>query len=107
MVTPKVPATMAESGSGTLYIVDTGRDQILKRLADGRFEAVAGDGRRGFSGDGGPAINAEIAINYQSGLAVAPNGTVYFADGGNGRVREILPNGIIKTVAGGGDVMRR
>jgi hypothetical protein len=96
---------MAESGSGTLYIVDTGRDQILKRLADGRFEAVAGDGRRGFSGDGGPAINAEIAINYQSGLAVAPNGTVYFADGGNGRVREILPNGIIKTVAGGGDVM--
>jgi hypothetical protein len=95
---------MAESSSGVLFVVDAGRDQILRRRSDGKFQVVAGTGHRGFSGDGGLAIDAEIAVDAQSGLIVAPNGNVYFADDGNGRVREILSNGIIETVAGGGDV---
>jgi hypothetical protein len=102
IVTPNSPGAMAESSSGTLYLVDAARDQILRRLRDGEFHVVAGNGRRGFTGDGGAANNAEIAVNFESGLAVAPNGTVYFADSGNGRIREILANGVIETVAGGG-----
>ncbi len=101
-VTPKSPAAMAESASGVLYVVDAGRDQILREVAGGRFMVVAGNGRRGFSGDGHRAITAEISVRAQSGLAVARDGTVFFADSGNGRVREILPNGVIETVAGGG-----
>jgi hypothetical protein len=93
---------MAESASGVLYIVDAGRDQILRELAGGKFQVVAGDGRRGFSGDGHLAVKAEISVNEQSGLAVARNGTVFFVDSGNGRVREILPDGVIDTVVGGG-----
>jgi hypothetical protein len=101
-VTLKTPAALAVSPKGVLYVVDTSRDQILRRLPSGQFQVVAGDGRRGFSGDGSLAIDAEISIHEQSGLAVSSNGAVYFADEGNGRVREILPNGVIKTVAGGG-----
>ena len=102
IVSPKTPGAMAVGPSGALYVVDGGRDQILRRLSDGRFRVVAGNGKSGFSGDGGQAVDAEI--HGASGIAVAKNGTVYCADEGNGRVREILPDGIIQTVAGGGTV---
>lgn len=102
IVALKTPAALAVSFKGVLYVVDAGRNQILRRLPSGRFQVVAGDGRRGFSGDGHLAIDAEISVKEWGGLAVASNGTVYFADEGNGRVREILPNGDIETVAGGG-----
>lgn len=101
-VTPKTPTALATSPSGALYVVDTGRDQILRRLGNGLFQVVAGNGHRGFSGDGGAATHAEISVENQSGLAVSSNGTLYFIDNGNGRIREILPNGLIETVAGGG-----
>ncbi len=98
-----MPTALAVSPTGVLYVIDIERNQILRRLSDGRFQVVAGNGHRGFAGDGGPALNAEVSLRYQSSLAIASNGTVYFADNGNGRVREILPNGVIQTVAGGGD----
>lgn len=101
-ITPKRPYAMTVGPTGTLYIVDPGRDQILRWSEEGGFGVVAGSGMKGFSGDGGPAIDATLRLNYQAGIAVASNGTVYFADAGNGRVREVLPSGIIRTVAGGG-----
>jgi len=101
-VSPKAPYILAVAPNGDLLVVDTGRDQILRRLPSGKFQVVAGDGKRGFSGDGGSAVRARINVQGDSGLAVARNGTFYFADSGNGRVREVPPDGIIKTVAGGG-----
>jgi hypothetical protein len=103
-VLPKAPNALAIAPNGDLLVLDSGRDQILEHLSSGKFQVLAGDGKRGFSGDGGPAVRAEINVGYQAGIAVAHNGTVYFADDGNGRVREVLPGGIIKTVAGGGTV---
>ena len=47
-------------------------------------------------------MRARINVQGDSGITVANNGSIYFADSGNGRVREILPNRIINTVAGGG-----
>ena len=99
-VSPKAPYALAVGPNGDLLVVDGGRGQILRHLPSGKFQVVAGTGKRGFSGDGGLAIRAEI--DGPAGIAVAKNGAVYFADEGNGRVREILPDGIIKTVAGGG-----
>ncbi|WP_433790622.1 hypothetical protein [Actinoplanes sp. CA-252034] len=61
---------------------------------------VAGAGRAGFSGDGGPAIGA--ALNKPTAAVVAPDGTLYVADMVNRRVRAIGPDGIIRTVAGNG-----
>ena len=101
-VSPKAPYSLAVTPNGDLLVVDSGRDQILLHVPSGKFQVVAGDGKRGFSGDGGPAVRAELNVQPWSGVAVARNGTVYFADSGNGRVREVLPNGIIETVVGGG-----
>ena len=104
-VTPKFPEALAVAPNGELYVVDSGRDQILRRLADGKFDVVAGTGKRGFSGDGGLAVDAELDLSQHgasSGVMVATNGTVYFSDSGNHRVRAVLKNGDIETVAGGG-----
>jgi hypothetical protein len=96
------PYGLEVAPNGDLYIVDQGRDQILRRLPSGKFEVFAGNGERGFSGDGGPAVHAKLSLAYDSGIVVAKTGTVYFSDTGNGRVREVLPNGVIQAVAGGG-----
>jgi trimeric autotransporter adhesin len=58
---------------------------------------LAGVGSSGFSGDGGPAVQARLASPL--GLAVDRQGAVYIADAGNGRVREVTPAGRISTLA--------
>jgi uncharacterized protein (TIGR03437 family) len=70
---------------------------------------------RGFSGDGGPAIGAALALaNIQNGcgdpgtfeqavhLAVDSSGNLYVADGNNHRVRRVALDGVISTVSGSG-----
>jgi streptogramin lyase len=85
---------------GDLLIVNQGTNQILRRLPDGTLQVVAGTGEAGYSGDGGPAVQAEL--DRPNGIAVAPDGTMYVADTFNNRVRAISPSGIISTVAGNG-----
>jgi sugar lactone lactonase YvrE len=94
------PEALAVEPDGSLLIVDQSRDQILRRLPDGRLGVVAGTGAVGYSGDGGPATKAEL--DHPSGLAVEPNGTIYVADTNDHRVRAISPSGTITTVAGNG-----
>ena len=60
---------------------------------------MAGDGRVGFSGDGGPADKAELSKVSQ--IAFGPQGSLYIADGA--RVRVINARGVIRTVAGDGE----
>jgi hypothetical protein len=98
----KQPAALAVSRTGVLYVVDPARDQILRRLRDGRFAVVAGSGRKGFSGDGGPAREAALRLDSNSSVAVGADGAVFFTDSGNNRVRAVLPGGRIRTVAGDG-----
>jgi hypothetical protein len=94
----KLAGALAVAPDGALYVADVGSDRILVRLADGRFRVVAGDGRVGFSGDGGPALRAELT--NVSDLVVAANGTLYIADAG--RVRSISRDGVIRTIVGNG-----
>jgi sugar lactone lactonase YvrE len=98
-ISPKKPDALALTRSGVLLIADVGRDQILE-LQHGEFRVVAGTGTRGFSGDGGQATSAEIGD--PGGMAVAPDGSVYFADSANDRIRKISLSGVITTVAGTG-----
>jgi hypothetical protein len=99
-ILPQRPGPLALGPNGDLYIADEARDEILARLPNGNYRVVAGTGHIGFSGDNGPATQA--ALNGPQGMAVAANGTLYFADTGNNRVRSVAPNGTITTVAGDG-----
>ena len=65
-----------------------------------RIFVYAGTTPSDFSGDDGPATSA--GINTPLGLWVTSGGVLYFADSGNNRIRKILPNNIISTIAGNG-----
>lgn len=94
------PTALEFDREGNLLIADT-QNHVIRSLApDGTITTFAGNGERGFGGDGGPA--AEASFDQPNGLAVAEDGTVYVADRGNFRVRCVRPNGLVETVAGDG-----
>ena len=93
-----IAAVDALPDSGFL-VLDAGNRRVRRVWADGTVSTVAGSGRRGFAGDGGPAVRA--AFKDVSDLASLPDGGFLVADFGNRRVRRVDPNGVISTVAGG------
>ena len=99
-VDPIQPGPLAVSPNGGLLIADGSRNEILERSTSASFQVIAGSGKTGFSGDGGPATEAEL--DDPQGIVTGPNGTIYVADSGNNRVRAISPAGTITTVAGNG-----
>ena len=100
------PTGVAVDAAGSIYIADTGNGRIRKVGLSGIIGTVAGNGKSGFSGDGGPATSA--SLDGPSGVAVDAAGNLYIADstssysGGNNRIRKVSPSGIISTVAGNG-----
>lgn len=96
------PSGLAVSADGkSLYIADTNANRIRSvDLSSGIIETVAGTGRPGFSGDGGPAAKAQVAMPLD--VATDPSGNVYLADTGNNRIRKIDSSGVITTIAGDG-----
>src|ERR1700722_14223442 len=94
------PVGLAFDSSGNLYIGDSANNRIRMVTPGGTITTVAGNGNPGFSGDGGPATKAEL--NSPFGIAFDPSGNLYIADGGNNRIRVLLTNGNITTVAGNG-----
>lgn len=95
------PSAIELDARGNLYIAET-RSHVVRRLApDGTITTVAGTGDAGFSGDGGPALQARLDQPY--GLAIDDDGTIYVADRGNHRIRRIDPDGTIDTLAGTGE----
>jgi uncharacterized protein (TIGR03437 family) len=81
------PKGVAVNSAGNLYIADFGNDRI-RQVANGVITTVAGNGTYGFSGDNGPATNAQLDV--PEGVAVGAAGSVYIADLGNGRIRELV-----------------
>ena len=68
-------------------------------ISTGIINTIAGNGERGFSGDGGPATDA--SLNTPRGVDLDPAGNIYVAEFSNGRIRKIDTSGIITTYAGG------
>ena len=92
------PQGVAVDASGNLFIADSDNERIRKVDANGIIMTVAGVTNYGFSGDGGPATNAEF--NYPEGVVVDASGNLFIADAYNDRIRKVDTNGIITTVAG-------
>jgi len=95
------PSGIAVDAAGNLYIADTLNQRIREvTLSSGLISTVAGNGTKSFTGDGGAAISATLAT--PRGVAAAPDGSIYFADSDNHRIRNINGAGTISTAAGNG-----
>jgi len=82
---------------GTLFFAAL----ALTSLTAQTTETLAGTGQSGFSGDGGPAIKAQVANPY--GLEIGPDGALYVCEIDTHRIRRIdLKTGEISTAAGTG-----
>lgn len=99
----RYPTGLALDDVGNLFIADTGNNRIRRVDAASQvITTVAGSSDTySYSGDGGPAENAELSL--PQGVVVASNRYVYIADTGNNRVRQLdVRTHIITTVAGSG-----
>ncbi len=96
------PTGIAASSSGDIYFTDLARHSVRRLSVAGLVTTVAGTGFAGFSGDGGPAVSAELDMPI--GIAADSQGNLYIADAGNNRIRKIAANGAISTIAGDGSV---
>ena len=92
------PSGVALDASGDLYIADTGNSRIRKVGTNGIITTVAGTNISGYAGDGGAAVNAELAAPVR--VVMDASGDLYIADKGTNRIRKVDTNGIITTVAG-------
>ena len=98
--TGMTPSALAVDPAGNVYFADAGNLRVRRiDAATGLVTTVAGSGRYGFAGDGGPATAAQFVA--PAGLALDRDGNLFILD--NFRVREVYAaTGILDTVAGGG-----
>lgn len=100
---PKVasPYGIAVDPSGDLVVCEALANRICRIDSKGGYVRVAGTGKKGDAGDGGPALEGEF--NYPHDVIVARTGDIYVADSKNYRVRKIdAKTGLLSTVAGNG-----
>jgi DNA-binding beta-propeller fold protein YncE len=95
------PFDLAFDPDGNLCFSDT-YNHCIRRIdkRTGVITTIAGTGQQGFSGDGGPATEAQM--NQPYGIVIDGSGNIYVADRLNQRVRCIDASGVITTLAGDG-----
>ncbi|MGQ9697996.1 MAG: NHL domain-containing protein, partial [Armatimonadota bacterium] len=82
------PTSVAVAPDGTLYIADSGNNRVRRVDArTGIITTAAGTGTDGFSGDGGPATEAQL--DYPFDVEVTPTGDLLISDFGNHRIRRV------------------
>ena len=86
---------------GNLFIADRDNHAIRKVDPTGVITTVAGSGDRGFSGDGDPAIEADLS--RPQSVAIDREGNVYFSDSDNHVIRRVGVDGVITSIAGTGE----
>ena len=94
------PSAVAVDPVGNLYIADALNGTVRKVTAtNGTISTVVGNNANTYSGDGGPAVSAQL--NKPNGVAVDDAGNLYIADTANSLIRAVAPGtGVINTVAG-------
>ena len=86
--------------NGEVFFADSGNHRVRKVLRNGQIVTIAGTGIAGYNGDDQPATNAQL--NYPHGVFVSSRNEVYISETEGRRIRKILQNGNIVTVAGTG-----
>ena len=94
----KWPVAVTVDSAGNVFIADEMDHRVRRVGTNGIITTVAGNGTRGFAGDGGPATNAQVAS--PTGLATDNAGHLFIA--ADNRIRRVDANGLIATVAGDG-----
>ena len=95
------PFAIARGPDGALYICDTDNQRIRKVAPDGTISTVAGNGTRGYSGDGGPATQAALNEPYE--VRWDQGGNMFFVERLNHLVRRVdAKTGVVSTVTGNG-----
>ncbi len=102
------PATAANLNGPFALALDTndniifadGYNHVVRKVtrSTGIITTIAGKTTAGYSGDGGPATDAEL--NNPVGIAIDNAGNIYIADDHNNVIRKVNPAGIISTIAG-------
>src|SRR5208337_5105788 len=91
------PAGITSDKADNVYTVDSVHNRVYKVATTGTVTVVAGTGARGYSGDGGPAVNA--ALNTPMGVAVDAQGNVFVSDMNNRAIRRIdAKTGVISSI---------
>ena len=93
------PVGIEVDALGNVYAVDMKNSRIRMIDTSGKIKTIAGNGVRGFSGDGGLATEASLDRPWS--IAFDGAGNLYIADTGNNRIRQVDLAGKISTVAGG------
>ena len=94
------PASVAVGPNGKVHVVDRGTHIVWQFDPDGSGRKAAGNGTRGYGGDGGPSALGQLSNPVA--VAVGSDRSIYIADRGNRRVRKVDPNGTLSTIAGNG-----
>ncbi len=92
------PGGLTLGPDGALYIAEQTSHRIRRIDVNGIITTYAGNGVPGYSGDGGPAVKANIKSPFR--MMFDQKGNLYFSDRDNNRIRKIDKEGIITTVAG-------
>jgi sugar lactone lactonase YvrE len=95
------PVGIAFDAAGNLYFADRDNHAVRKVDASGIILTVAGTGEPGYSGDGGPAVAAQL--ERPQDVAVDEGGNLYITDSVNNRIRRVDIAGTITTFAGTGE----
>jgi len=94
------PYAVALDAFGNVFISDVKNNRVRKVDVSGAISTYAGAGTAGYSGDNGPATDAEL--NRPAGLATDKDGNLYIADADNNVIRKVATDGTITTAVGNG-----
>ncbi len=95
------PTGLCVGPDGALYVTEQGNHVVRRIGPHARITTVAGSGREGSGGDGGPATDA--GLSHPAALAFLEDGTMLIADQGNHRIRAVAGDGSIRTFVGTGE----
>ncbi|HPA45804.1 MAG TPA: S8 family serine peptidase [bacterium] len=95
------PMGLDLDANGNLYVADIGNSVIRRITPNGIISTVAGSGTEGYSGNGGPAVQAQLF--NPSDIMLDPTGNLYIADSANQVVRLVDIAGRIRTIIGTGE----